>query len=50
LLSPAKLALEKATRASEDGGSSYGNVHQMAVLKSKTLAEDLKEKLGRNCV
>lgn len=33
--------MEKVTRASEDGGSSYGNVHQMAVLKPKTVAQDL---------
>lgn len=37
--------MEKDTRVSEDD-SSYGNVHQMAVLKPKTMAEDLEEKLG----
>lgn len=35
--SPPKLALGKVTRASEDGSSSYGSVHQMAVLMTEVL-------------
>lgn len=35
--------MEKATRASDESGSSYGNVHQVAVLKPQTVAEDLEK-------